>query len=111
MIDVDALARSLIAAQQQRTAIEPLTNNAPDLDAATAYTVQDAVVSARIKGGAVVVGAKLGLTSKAKQHQMNVNEPLYGWLTDDMQVDTGETVICGNYIHTQHHPRARIPTT
>ena len=31
-----------------------------------------------------IVGAKLGLTSTAKQKQMNVDRPLYGWLTADM---------------------------
>ena len=41
----------------------------------------------------MIVGAKLGLTSKAKQEQMNVDEPLYGWLSHDMH-DTGEPLVC-----------------
>ena len=99
-----ALARTLIAAAADRTAIEPLTNAHPDLDPATAYEIQDAVVRARVEAGAVVVGAKLGLTSAAKQQQMNVSEPLYGFLTDDMQVDAGEPVVCSDYIQPRCEP-------
>ena len=98
------LALMLSEAARERTAIEPLTTSYPDLDADTAYAVQDAVVSARVEGGAVVVGAKLGLTSVAKQRQMNVSEPLYGFLTDDMQIDTGEALHCGRYIQPRCEP-------
>lgn len=98
------IASRLIQAAQTRTSISPLTNDYPDLDPATAYTVQDAVVKARVDAGAVIVGAKLGLTSKAKQVQMNVSEPLYGILTGDMQIDTGATLVCSDYIQPRCEP-------
>jgi len=98
------IARTLIDAAERRTAVEPLTNTYPDLDPDTAYTVQDAVVQARVDAGAVVVGAKLGLTSVAKQKQMNVSEPLYGWLTDDMQLDAGAAMSCSDYIQPRCEP-------
>ena len=47
---------------------------------------------------------KLGLTSVAKQRQMDVDEPLYGWLTDDMQLDTGQAVVCDRYIQPRCEP-------
>jgi 2-oxo-3-hexenedioate decarboxylase len=100
----DEIARTLIEAARTRTATHPLTNDYPDLDPDTAYEVQDAVVQARVDAGAVVVGAKLGLTSVAKQRQMNVDEPLYGWLTDDMQLDTGQTLTCSHYIQPRCEP-------
>jgi 2-oxo-3-hexenedioate decarboxylase len=103
-LPTDQIARTLVEAARTRTATHPLTDDYPDLDPATAYTVQDAVVQARVEAGAVVVGAKLGLTSVAKQRQMNVAEPLYGWLTDDMQLDTGETLICSDYIQPRCEP-------
>jgi 2-oxo-3-hexenedioate decarboxylase len=100
----DQIAQTLIEAARTRTATHPLTNDYPDLDAATAYEVQDAVVNARVLGGARIIGAKLGLTSVAKQKQMNVSEPLYGWLTDDMQLDTGESLTCSDYIQPRCEP-------
>ena len=81
----------------------PLTDSM-ELDEATALDVQDAVVRARVEAGNAIVGAKLGLTSVAKQRQMNVDRPLYGWLTADMQVDTGAAVRCDTYIQPRVEP-------
>lgn len=100
----DVVAARLIDAAARRSAIQPLTDEYPDLDADLAYEIQDSVVRARLDAGAIVVGAKLGLTSAAKQVQMNVNEPLYGWLTDDMQIDTGQAVVCSDYIQPRVEP-------
>jgi 2-oxo-3-hexenedioate decarboxylase len=46
-----------------------------------AYGVQDALLAARFFRGDSLAGAKLGLTSKAKQQQMGVDEPAYGWVS------------------------------
>lgn len=98
------LAERLISAARERVATTPLTDDYPELDVETAYTIQDAVVQARQDSGAVVSGAKLGLTSVAKQRQMNVDEPLYGWLSDDMAIDTGEQLVCDRFIQPRCEP-------
>ncbi|MDA9802871.1 fumarylacetoacetate hydrolase family protein [bacterium] len=98
------LADRLIRAASERVATTPLTDEYPELDVPTAYTIQDAVVQARRDAGAVMVGAKLGLTSAAKQKQMNVSEPLYGWLSDDMTIDTGEELVCDRFIQPRCEP-------
>lgn len=100
----DELADRLIGAANNRVATTPLTDDFPDLDVATAYSIQDAVVKARQAQGSVVVGAKLGLTSAAKQKQMNVSEPLYGWLTNDMQIDSGQVLHCDAFIQPRCEP-------
>lgn len=101
--DADIAAR-LVAAARDRVATTPITDERPDLDVSSAYRIQDAVVRARLDGGAHLVGAKLGLTSAAKQRQMNVDEPLYGWLTDDMCIDTGEALVCDRFIQPRCEP-------
>lgn len=98
------LAGRLITAARDRVATTPLTDEYPELDVETAYEIQDAVVQARRDSGAVISGAKLGLTSAAKQRQMNVDEPLYGWLSDDMAIDTGEQLICDRFIQPRCEP-------
>jgi len=103
MTEVDVFADKLLAAVRDRRGLAPLSDER-ELDEATALEVQDAVVAARVAAGYPVVGAKLGLTSVAKQQQMNVDRPLYGWLTSDMQVDTGETVRCERYIQPRVEP-------
>jgi 2-keto-4-pentenoate hydratase len=100
---VSVLAQRLIGAAEGRKGIEALTSEGA-LDVATAYGVQDAVVSARTAHGGSVVGAKLGLTSAAKQRQMNVSEPLYGWITSDMALDVGQPLLVEKFIQPRCEP-------
>jgi len=93
----EASAR-LITAARTRTATTALTGDYGDFDIPTAYDVQALVVADRIAQGHQVVGAKLGLTSEAKQKQMNVSEPLYGWLTNDMRLEPGAPLIVDAFI-------------
>lgn len=93
----DAAAR-LTGAARSRTATTALTGDYGDFDIPTAYDVQALVVADRLAQGYQVVGAKLGLTSEAKQQQMKVSEPLYGWLTDDMRIEPGEALIVDRFI-------------
>ena len=101
--DLTPFVDRLLGAVASRTGTAPLTDSM-ELDEATALDVQDAVVRARVEAGHAIVGAKLGLTSVAKQKQMNVDRPLYGWLTADMQVDTGAAVRCDTYIQPRVEP-------
>jgi 2-keto-4-pentenoate hydratase len=101
--DVTAFAAKLLAAVRDRQGRAPLSDTMA-LDEPTALDVQDAVVDARVTAGHPLVGAKLGLTSVAKQRQMNVDRPLFGWLTADMQIDAGQTVRCDQYIQPRVEP-------
>lgn len=93
-----SLAERLAGAIRDRRAIEAPTE---DLSVDDAYEAQDELLT---RLGGDVVAAKLGLTSRAKQEQMNVIEPLYGWLTDAMQLDVGEPIPCGELIQPRVEP-------
>lgn len=97
-IDTSVAVNRLLDAVRTRTATSTLTGDLGEFDAATAYDLQAQVVADRVRQGSTIVGAKLGLTSEAKQVQMNVSEPLYGWLTDDMRLEPGQPIVCANYI-------------
>jgi len=101
--EVSEFADKLLGAVRDRRGLPPLSDTM-ELDEATALDVQEAVVQARVDSGFPIVGAKLGLTSKAKQLQMSVDRPLYGWLTSDMQIDVAEPVVCSNYIQPRVEP-------
>jgi len=98
------LAARLIRAVDERTGIEALTTTSGAFDVATAYAVQDALIAERVARGNTVVGAKLGLTSAAKQKQMKVEEPIYGWLTSDMALDVGQPLVCDRFIQPRCEP-------
>ncbi|NNK80119.1 MAG: 2-keto-4-pentenoate hydratase [Flavobacteriales bacterium] len=57
-----------------------------------AYDIQEQLNKARQEAGSSVIGAKIGLTSKAVQVQLGVDQPDYGVLFDDMQIQNGGTV-------------------
>jgi 2-oxo-hept-3-ene-1,7-dioate hydratase len=69
--------------------INPITVEHPDLTIDDAYSVQQAWVDLQIAGGAKLVGRKIGLTSRAMQQQMKIDEPDFGALLDYMIMPTG----------------------
>jgi 2-oxo-3-hexenedioate decarboxylase len=99
----EAIAAALDeAAVARRPLAAPFTDEA-ELDAETAYEIQQLVVGKRLERGARLVGGKLGLTSAAKQQQMGVGEPLYGRLTSDMVLGSGP-VDLDAFIHVRAEP-------
>ncbi|MGN9912792.1 2-keto-4-pentenoate hydratase [Phytohabitans sp. LJ34] len=97
------LAERLDAAARDGVAI-PQIVSAAGLDAADAYTVQEALVARRLARGERLVGIKLGLTSRAKMAQVGVDEVIWGRLTDAMAIADGATVDTSGYIHPRIEP-------
>jgi 2-keto-4-pentenoate hydratase len=100
---VTELADTLDKAAATRSPVAALLTQ-HGLDATTAYQVQDGVVALRVSRGEHVVGGKLGLTSKAKQVAMGVNEPLYGFMTSDMTLLSGGILKLDKLIHPRIEP-------
>jgi 2-oxo-3-hexenedioate decarboxylase len=99
-MSVAELAARLAKAAADRTVIEPLTADVPDLDLATAYRVQR-----ELRGFAGhVVGWKLGLTSRAKQEQVGVSTPVYGFLAGSGALDIGERLDTSQLIQPRCEP-------
>lgn len=90
--------------------IPPLTEDHPDLSVDDAYTIQDEVLGRRTAAGERITAAKLGLTSRAKQAQMGVSEPLYGWMTDAMRHDPSEPVDLAGYAQPRVEPEVALIT-
>jgi len=90
--ELDRRALALGTAREQRRPIDPLTDALPELAIDDAYAIAQRGVTARIAGGARLVGHKIGLTSVAVQQQLGVTEPDYGALLDVMEIDSGATI-------------------
>lgn len=104
-------ARRIWKATIDGVTIPPLTDEEPDLSLAEAYTIQDQVIALRQRAGEEVTAAKLGLTSRAKQTQMGVSEPLYGWLTDAMRQAPGEPLDLKRYAQPRVEPEVALITS
>jgi len=95
MIDDGALweaADSLLRAARERRPIPPLTDRWPELTADEGYRIQQHVVRARLDAGERVVGYKVGLTSRAMQEMMGVDQPDYGPILSTMLAFDGDAV-------------------
>jgi len=77
---VESLAARLDTAWQTHTPIPPITESNGITDVNTAYAIQTHWTNMRLARGEKIVGRKIGLTSKAIQQQLGVNEPDYGTL-------------------------------
>jgi 2-keto-4-pentenoate hydratase len=86
------LADRLWLAETERAPIAPLTDDRTDLTVQDAYAIQEHNVARRVAAGSVVRGRKVGLTSRAMQDLLNVDEPDFGVLLDDMFVEEGDEV-------------------
>jgi 2-oxo-3-hexenedioate decarboxylase len=104
MVDASWIAQQLAAAERDRKERQPFTDEYADLDLDTAYAAQWAGIQAKVEAGERLVGAKLGLTSKAKQKVMNVDAPLYGFVTSGMLAPYGEPVTLAELIHPRVEP-------
>ncbi len=105
----DEAVAKLVAAQQERTEIEPLVDDWPDLDERTAYDLQHRVVAKLVADESTRVhGLKLGLTSVAKQQQMSVHEPIYGVLIGSRLHPEGEALEIGSLIHPKIEPEIAV---
>lgn len=92
------LAESLRLAESGRAAVGPLTERQPGLSVADAYAVQMLNVEARLKAGGRIIGKKVGLTSKAMQEALGVNEPDFGHLFADMLHFEEAPLSAGSYL-------------
>jgi 2-keto-4-pentenoate hydratase len=100
----EELAADLAQAERSREAIAPLTAAYPDIDVVDAYEIQLINIRQRVAEGARVLGHKVGLSSRAMQQMMGVDEPDYGHLLDEMQVFEGTPVKAGRYLY----PRVEV---
>ncbi|MEE4023326.1 2-keto-4-pentenoate hydratase [Gordonia sp. PKS22-38] len=81
----EQIAAELWNAEQSAVAIDRPTDSHAGLDVVDAYEIQLINIRKRLDAGAKVAGHKVGLASEAMQKMMNVDEPDYGHLLDEMQ--------------------------
>ncbi|RQS24205.1 MULTISPECIES: 2-keto-4-pentenoate hydratase [unclassified Burkholderia] len=87
--NIQAAADALWQARATRQTIARISETFEIRTVQDAYAVAEANVARSIAGGARVCGKKIGLTSKAVQQQLGVDQPDYGVLFADMEFVSG----------------------
>ena len=93
---IEAAAKRLREAATTATPCAPVRELISGVDAA--YAVQDANTRHWLGEGRRLVGRKTGLTSRAVQKQLGVDQPDYGMLFADMEVLEGQPVSLGRLL-------------
>jgi 2-keto-4-pentenoate hydratase len=102
---VKELAHALHRAEHRLEPIAPLTEQYPDMDLADAYAVQLEGIRERMEAhGTAIVGWKVGLTSRAMQQMLGVEQPDFGHLLDSMRLDEGTEIDCSEMIWPRVEP-------
>jgi 2-keto-4-pentenoate hydratase len=92
-----ALAERLREAYQSG-AVPPLRDGLEPTDADGAYAVQAINTAHWVGGGRRITGRKVGLTAKAVQAQLGVNQPDFGVLFADMEIADGGELLASKVL-------------
>jgi 2-keto-4-pentenoate hydratase len=92
---VETIASLLDTAMKTGIPIPPITETYEIKEPTTAYAIQNSWTKIRLERGEKIIGRKIGLTSKAIQTQLGVDEPDYGnlWESSFYQAGNGKVSI------------------
>jgi len=99
--EIRVAAESLHRAEKTRTQIRQFSLEYPAITVEDAYEIQKTWIEIKTAEGRTVRGHKIGLTSKAMQSALNIDEPDSGILLDDMFFTDGGVVPSDRFIATR----------
>src|SRR2546430_10685095 len=94
-------AERLDHAEKTRQQIRQLSTEHPGITIEDSYAIKKVWVEMKVAAGRTVKGHKIGLTSKAMQSALNIDEPDSGILLDDMFFADGGLVPSERFIATR----------
>lgn len=104
------LSQTLYKARKAAKEVEPLTKTFQDFPLSEGYKIQAEGIKQRQNDGETVLGYKMGFTSKAKMEQMGLHQPIFGVLTNSMQVPNKGAFSLENKIHPKTEPEVYFIT-
>lgn len=102
--EIVVLADRLAQAETTRVQTGQFSAEHPAMTIEDAYAVQRAWMKRKLAEGRTPIGRKIGLTSRAMQRAVNITEPDYGLLLDDMLIQDGQEVPLNRFIE----PRVEV---
>jgi len=106
-MQIEDSARRHHEAEKARKPMRAFSLQYPDMTIEDGYAVQDAWIKIKLDEGRKIIGRKVGLTSRAMQQAMNIDEPDFGTILDDMLFANGATIPASDFID----PRIEVEIT
>ena len=101
---VDEFSGALTKVAETRTPVTYVTETFPEITVAEAYAIQLRSLQTRLENSKVVVGRKIGLSSRANQEMFGIDQPAYGHLFESAMVPEGDLVSMGRLFHPVIEP-------
>lgn len=101
---VEQLADALDMAERTRQQVDQFSSAHQGMTIADAYAIQRSWMGLKLAAGRSAIGRKIGLTSRAMQRAVNITEPDYGLLLDDMLFHDGAEIPIDRFIE----PRVEV---
>ena len=95
---VNEAARRLHQAESDVKQIRPITVSHPHIGMDDAYAIQKAWLDIKFAEGRHLIGHKIGLTSRAMQLAMQIDEPDFGTLLDNMKFEQREDIDASQFL-------------
>ena len=95
---IKTAAGKLYQAEKDRIQIPALTLEHLDMTMEDAYAIEKTGVDQKVADGAKVKGYKIGLTSRAMQMAVNIDQPDYGVLLDNMFFVDGAEIKASDFL-------------
>ena len=90
--EIKNISRDLWKARTDRVPITNPSEIYPEITVKDAYLLQNELLSVALSNGEIIVGGKIGLSSKANQKKFGIDTPIYGHLFDSMILPEDEPV-------------------
>lgn len=90
--NINDIVDQLLEAEKAGIPIDPISKRYPDMEYEDAYKIQMLTLKHKLDNGATVVGRKIGLTSKAMQQLVGLDEPDFGAVVDNKVRYEGEVI-------------------
>jgi 2-keto-4-pentenoate hydratase len=101
---IEQISQQLLEAERTCQPIDPISPKFSDLSYEDVYAIQLKTFDTRVKRGEVIVGKKIGLSSRAMQEQFNIKEPDYGIISDKLVLREGQPIAMKSLISPRMEP-------
>lgn len=101
---VSQLAAELDEAERTHAQLGHFSTRHGDMQVEDSYAIQRAWMKRKLEAGRRPIGRKIGLTSRAMQRAVNITEPDYGLLLDNMLFPDGQDIPFARFIE----PRVEV---